>query len=166
MNQEIHEAAAIVNQALSEGRVFLNSRDAKDNTMIIGWGGVLQFWGKSVFLAPVRLSRYTHDPIAKTGYFTVSVPAKGALKKAAAFCGARSGRDYDKFAECGLTAVAGKTVPVPVIGECTLHIECRVLQSQELDLERLDEADRGKWYGDGDTHTLFIGEILACYTTD
>lgn len=165
MNVQIHEAAGTVSKALAEGRVFLNSRDVKDNTMTIGWGGVLQFWGRSVFLAPVRLSRYTHDPIANTGYFTVSIPGEGELKKAAAFCGARSGRDHDKFKECGLTAIEGRSVPVPVIGECTLHIECRVLQSQELDLGRLDGHDRVKWYRDGDTHTLYIGEILACYTT-
>lgn len=165
MNQQIHEVAAIVNKAMKEGRVFLNSREAKNNTMIIGWGGILQFWSRPVFLAPVRLSRYTHGPIAKTGYFTVSIPKEGELSKAAAFCGARSGRDFDKFAECGLTAVAGRSVPVPVIGECALHIECRVLQRQELDLERLDEADRSKWYGDGDTHTFFMGEIVECYTT-
>lgn len=166
MNVPIHEAAATVNQALTQGRVFLNSRDTKDNTMIIGWGGILNFWTKPVFLAPVRLSRYTHDPIAKTGYFTVSVPREGELSKAAAFCGARSGRDHDKFKECGLTAVAGRSVPVPIIGECSLHIECRVLQSQELDLSRLDEADRNRFYGDGDTHTFFMGEILECYTTE
>jgi flavin reductase (DIM6/NTAB) family NADH-FMN oxidoreductase RutF len=166
MDQRFHEIAAEVNLALREGRVFLNSRDTKDNTMIIGWGGILEFWGKTVFLAPVRHSRYSHDPIAKTGYFTVSIPKSGQLKKAAAFCGSRSGADYDKFAVCGLTAVAGRAVPVPVIGECSLHIECRVLQSQDLDLNRLNEADRGKWYGDGDTHTLFIGEILACYTSE
>jgi flavin reductase (DIM6/NTAB) family NADH-FMN oxidoreductase RutF len=166
MKQEIYEAAAIVNKALKQGRVFLNSRDEKDNTMIIGWGGILNFWTKPVFLAPVRLSRYTHDPIAKTGYFTVSVPKEGELSKAAAFCGARSGRDHDKFKECGLTAVAGRSVPVSVIGECSLHIECRVLQSQELDLGKLNEEDRSRFYADGDTHMLFMGEILACYTTE
>ena len=165
MKQEIHEAAAIVNTAMKQGRVFLNSRDEKDNTMIIGWGGVLQFWSKPVFLAPVRLSRYTHGPIAKTGYFTVSVPKEGELSGAAAFCGARSGRDFDKFKECNLTAVAGRSVPVPVIGECGLHIECRVLQRQELDLDQLDEDNRSRYYADGDTHTLFMGEILECYTT-
>ena len=58
MNQQIHEAAAIVNKALSEGRVFLNSRDVKDNTMTIGWGGMLPVLGQERFPgsgAPVPL---------------------------------------------------------------------------------------------------------------
>lgn len=166
MDQTINDVAAEVNQALKEGRVFLTSHDEKTNAMIIGWGGILNFWTKPVFLAPVRLSRYTHDPIQKTGYFTISIPRKGELKNAVAFCGSRSGRDHDKLAACRLTAVPGKAVPVPVIGECALHFECRVLLAQDMDLAGFD-ADAGRrYYADGDIHTMFFGEILACYTTD
>lgn len=166
MDRKIGDVISSVNQALTQGRVFLISREEKDNAMIIGWGGILHIWGKSVFLAPVRLSRYTHGPIANTGYFTVSIPREGELKDAIAHCGTVSGRKSDKFAECGLTAVPGKSVPVPVIGECPLHIECRVLSAQDLDLECLDHAECAQWYGADNTHTLFFGEILACYTTD
>ncbi len=150
---------------LSLGRVFLTTKDAKPNTMVISWGGITEFWGKTSFFAPIRHSRYSHDPIAKTGEFTVSFPLNDDLKEALKFCGSKSGRDHDKFDVCALTPVEGQTVSVPVIGECALHIECRVILKPTMGLEQLLPDIKDKWYADNDCHTFFFGEILACYKT-
>jgi len=152
-----------VDSHLKSGGIFVTSKDEKPNTMVFGWGGINLFWGKPVFLVPIRKSRYSYDLIDKTSVFTVSVPLDQNLKKALSICGTKSGRFTDKFSECGLTPIAGQTVDVPIIGECLLHYECKVVYKQDMIPENLDNDIDSKWYPD--YHTMFFGEILACYTT-
>lgn len=55
------------------------------------------------------------------------------LQRACDWCGVRSGRDYDKWAECGLTpAPAAKLELAPVIAESPVNIECKVTEVKEL----------------------------------
>jgi flavin reductase (DIM6/NTAB) family NADH-FMN oxidoreductase RutF len=155
-----------VTYQLTHNGIFLTSHNEKDNTMIIGWGGITYYWGKPIFLVPVRTSRYTWQAINDTDVFTVSVPLKNDLKKEIAFCGSKSGKDYDKFKECNLSAVPGKVVRVPVIGECELHYECKVVFKQNMEPSLLDDGILKKQYKDLDFHTMFYGEIVACYLTE
>jgi len=152
-----------VDRHMKSGGIFLTSKGEKHNTMVIGWGGVNIFWGKPIFLVPVRKSRYTYQLIDKSGEFTVSIPIDVNLKKALSVCGTKSGRYTDKFAECGLTPLPGQTVNVPVIEECLLHYECKVVYKQDMIPQNLDKQMDHIWYPD--YHTFFFGEILACYTT-
>lgn len=152
-------------ECLTSGGLFLNTRGDKDNSMVIGWGGVNVYWGKPVFIVPVRYSRFTHDQLEKNPCFTVSVPMGVDLKKALGFCGSKSGRDYDKFKECGLTSQNASTVDAPIIGECTLHYECKVVYKQDMDPAKLDKQIDESMYSDKDYHTMYYGEITACYTT-
>ena len=71
--------------------------DGKPNAMTIGWGTVGIIWGKPIFVVLVRPSRYTYGLMEQTEDFTVNVPS-AELREAVAFCGSKSGRDYDKFA--------------------------------------------------------------------
>ena len=48
------------------------------------------------------------------------------LVKAADFCGVRSGKNVDKFAEMKLTAKPGPVTGCPMIAESPLSMECRV----------------------------------------
>lgn len=73
-----------------------------DNVMVISWGMIGVMWGKKVFVAPVRESRYTKEFIDRLGTFTVSVPPMREMLDAVKFCGTKSGREYDKWAECAL----------------------------------------------------------------
>ncbi len=154
-----------VTHHLTKDGIFLTTKAEKVNSMIIGWGGLTYYWNKPIFLVPVRISRYTHQALDSTGYFTVSIPLDKDLKKAITFCGTKSGRDYDKLKECGLTAVPGQSVPVPIIGECNLHYECQVVYKQTMDPRHLDSKINEKSYANLDYHTMFYGEIIACYTT-
>jgi flavin reductase (DIM6/NTAB) family NADH-FMN oxidoreductase RutF len=147
-----------------KGGVFLTTGHDKINTMIIGWGGVNIYWGKPIFIVPVRKSRHTHNIIEQTGEFTVSIPMGKDLSSAINFCGTKSGRDYDKFKECGLTATPAQKINTPIIGECTLHYECKVVYKQDLIPENLQKDIHEKWYPD--YHTLYFGEIIACYETN
>lgn len=79
-----------------------------DNVMTMSWGTVGVMWGKKVFVAPVRDSRFTKEFIDKLATFTVSVPGQGEMLSAIRFCGTKSGREYDKWAECSLEKVKAK----------------------------------------------------------
>lgn len=154
-----------VNHSLINGGIFLTTQDAeKRNTMVIGWGGINFFWGMPIFLVPVRRTRYTYPLLENTGFFTVSIPLERDMKKALVICGTKSGKDLDKFETCGLTAMDGRSVPVPIIGECALHYECKVVYSQEMNPETLCPDINDKFYPN--YHTMFYGQILESYVTE
>ena len=54
----------------------------------------------------VRKTRHMLELIEKSGEFTVNVPRVG-MEAPVDFCGIVSGRDTDKFAAAGFTAVPG-----------------------------------------------------------
>ena len=68
---------------------------------------------------------HTYALVKQTGQFTVNVPRDG-MDDIMKQCGSVSGRDHDKFAESGLTAVASRHVVPPVIDECSASFECEV----------------------------------------
>lgn len=138
-------------------------RNGRPNAMTIGWLQLGTVWGRPVCLVLVRPSRYTHGCIEHSGAFTVNVP-RGAMAEELAFCGSRSGRDTDKFAELGLQTMPGKKVPLPVLAGCAVAYECRVVAQATLLPEGIRDAGiRAKYYPRGDFHTLFFGEIAAAW---
>jgi flavin reductase (DIM6/NTAB) family NADH-FMN oxidoreductase RutF len=157
------EAMARATQKLSRGGAFLTVGGPTPNTMTIGWGSIGFFWNRPVFLAVVRFSRHTHGLLLSSGTFTVSVPGKNDLKQELAFAGTASGRDVDKFSGHGLTALPARKVDAPIVAECDLHFECRVRLMQDMTPDRMDPSVLKTAYPSGDLHTMFFGEILACY---
>lgn len=141
----------------------VQDRQGRVNTMTIGWGATGIVWSKPALMVMVRKSRYTYQLINDADSFTVSVPLNGQYKKQLGQCGTKSGRDYDKFKEFGLTAIPGKETVSPVIAGCDLYCECRLLYNQPMDMQQLNGAVRDKWYADDDYHTLYYGEIVAFY---
>ena len=97
-------------------------------------------------LFQLEKSRYTHSILEETGEFTVSIPMGKNLSKELAFCGTKSGRDYDKFKECNLTPVAAQKIKTPIIKECCLHYECKVVYKQDIIPENLDKAIDEKFW--------------------
>ena len=159
------QASALALPKMANGGVFLTSKhDNKVNTMTIGWGGINVYWGKQIFEAPVRFTRHTHPMITQSGVFTVSVPLDGEdMKKELAYCGSHSGSKEDKIEACGITLLDGQEVDCPIIAGCSLHFECKVLGKADLCGEDLANEVDGRWYKDKDYHTIFFGEIVACY---
>jgi len=152
---------------LSKRGIFLTvkSRDGKINTMTLGWASIGWQWVRPVATVLVRESRYTYDLMENAESFTLSVPKDDALNDALTVCGTQSGRQMDKFEACGLTALAGKTVDCPVVGEAWLHYECRIVGSSLVTKEDYGTALYDRVYADnGDMHRLYFGEITACYT--
>ena len=75
----------------------------KSNTMTVSWGMLGELWGKDVVTVFVRPQRYTYEFMEKYDNFTLSFFGS-EYRRALSFCGSKSGRDFDKAEECGLTA--------------------------------------------------------------
>ena len=154
-------------QRMREDGLLMVTADSEGNpnVMTIGWGTVGSIWGRPVFVALVRPSRYTYDRLEQNGDFTVNV-ATGDLAPAIAHCGTVSGRDSDKFADMNLTTVPGREVKAPIIEECVVHYECRTVQRNDLVPEAMAQAIRDSAYASGDYHRVYFGEILAAYADE
>lgn len=129
------------------------------NAMTIGWAQAGVIWGQPVMTVLVRPSRYTHAMLGKAKGFSVCVPRRGEMKKELAFCGTKSGRDYDKIRACGLKLKAGEP-GVKYIDGCELVYQCVLCGRTELKAGTVDAAAMGKYYPEGDLHTVYFGRII------
>ncbi len=134
------------------------------NAMTIGWGLIGIIWQRPVFMVAVRDSRHTFTIIEKASDFTVSVPTSD-MKEALMFCGTKSGRNVDKFEALGLVPMAAKQTVSPVIKLKGIHLECLIRFRAPMNPALLDKALE-ELYPAKDYHTLYFGEIVACYETD
>lgn len=154
-----------VMERLYKKGAFLTARSGeKINTMTISWGNIGFEWKKPIFTVLVRKSRYTHEFIENSKEFTVSIPMDDKMESALMFCGTKSGRNVDKISQSGLKLEQGEIVKVPVIGNCGYIYECRVVYKQDMDLDLVDGNIMKSTYPDDDKHTIYYGEIVACYT--
>jgi flavin reductase (DIM6/NTAB) family NADH-FMN oxidoreductase RutF len=131
----------------------------RPNAMTIGWGQVGIIWGRRIMSVLVRPSRYTYGCMEHTQDFTVCIPYPEQAK-AVGFCGSKSGRDYDKFAESGFTALPSAMVKSPGIAECGLIYECQVVNYCDLRPEQMVQQVCTDCYSSGDFHRIYYGEIM------
>jgi flavin reductase (DIM6/NTAB) family NADH-FMN oxidoreductase RutF len=150
-------------RAFKESRVLLVSqgKQGPPNAMAIGWGQIGIVWGRPIFTVLVRPSRYTYKLIEEAGDFTVNV-VPPQLKELVQYCGTTSGRDHDKFREKGLTAIPSSKIKAPLIKECILHYECKIIYKNDLIPSELETTVIPGFYPKGDFHRVYLGEILAC----
>lgn len=173
MNKVVNafDYAGAVLQALPKGILLTTACDGKVNTMTIGWAHIGIEWGKPIFIAYVRESRYTKEMLEKNGEFTVNIPLSGCDSRILGICGSKSGRDMDKIAELGLTLVQSDNVSVPGIKELPLTLECKVIYKQEQDLCAIPAQIIERYYPDDeigkkDGHTAYFGQILGAYIAE
>lgn len=161
----VFDYAGHICKALSPGVLLTAKVGDKVNPMTIGWGSIGVEWGKPIFTAYVRPSRYTHEMIEATGEFTVNVPM-GNVKSILGFCGTKSGREVDKVAELGLTLEEPMNITVPGIRELPLTLECKVIYKQDQVMSNLRDDLWAKYYDQtdsGDFHTAYYAEIVSAY---
>lgn len=119
----------------------------KPNIITVAWAGTI--CSDPVMLSiSVRKERYSHDIIKETGEFVVNLTTKDTCF-ATDYCGVKSGRDVDKFKEMKLTAQAGSKVAAPLIAECPVNIECKVVDVLELG-----------------SHDMFIAQVVAVHADE
>ena len=161
-----NEHIDILKEALSGNGAFLVALDknGRANPMTIGWAQVGIVWSRPTLTVLVRKSRYTYSCLVDTPDFTVNVPAVGTLDDQLLFCGTKSGRDLDKAAACGLTLSPAQRVRTPIIAECHVHYECKVVVRKQLSgTDFSSPAILDEYYQDDDQHMIVIGEIVTAY---
>lgn len=170
MKQEINvwEYAPQIMEALPKGVLLTAKSGDKVNPMTIGWGALCIEWGKPIFIAYVRESRYTKKLLDENPEFTVNIPLGALDKNIVGICGSKSGRDMDKIKELGLTLEEPLTVSVPGIRQMPLTLECKVIYKQDQDPKAIDPESDARFYAkgtanEGDYHTAYYGQITAAY---
>ena len=94
----------------------------------------------SISLRPERLS---HELIEANQEFVVNMPSASMVHHVD-YCGVKSGRNMDKWAQTGLTPAPSLKIKTPHILECPVSIECIVKNQLKLG-----------------THDCFIAEIVS-----
>lgn len=141
-----------------EWALVTSGSKAKFNTMTVSWGGVGVLWGKNVVFIFIRDSRYTKEFIDNGDFFSLSFLSE-QYREALSFCGSKSGRDHDKFAEAGLTPAFRHSIPYP--DESNLVILCRKMAAVPITEDSFtDSSIMEKWYATNDMHTMYVGEII------
>lgn len=150
-------------EQLQKGAFLTVKNKDEVNTMTIAWGSISYIWNKPIFMVAVRYSRYTYNLIDNAKEFTVSIPLSKDFKKELAYCGTKSGRNVDKFKDCNLNLIDSQKISTPIISECDLHYECKVVYQQAMEPATLDEDIKNRSYSNNDYHVLYFGEILDSY---
>jgi len=160
-------------KALPKGILMTTKNGEFVNSMVIGWGHIGIEWGRPIFVAYVRESRYTKQMVETNGEFTVNVPMGEFDSNIIKVCGTKSGRDLDKIRELGVHLVDSDAVDVPGIAEFPLTIECKVIYKQKQDLSAIPADILARYYPeipgadfDGqsrDYHYAYYGEIVGAY---
>jgi flavin reductase (DIM6/NTAB) family NADH-FMN oxidoreductase RutF len=114
----------------------------KPNIITVAWAGTVCSDPPMVSIS-VRKERYSYEILKETGEFVINLATK-KLVYALDYCGVKSGRDVDKFAEMNLNMLPSKWIKAPGIMESPLNLECRVSQTIPLG-----------------SHDLFLAEILG-----
>jgi len=116
------------------------NKEGKPNVMTASWGGLCCSSPPCVAVA-LRKATYSYGNVMEKKAFTINIPSVDLAKEADYF-GLVSGKDTDKFAGAGVTAVKSDMVDAPYVKEFPLNLECSVLHVIEVGL-----------------HIQFIGEI-------
>lgn len=119
--------------------VSCGENEQEHNLFTVAWTGTVCTNPPMCYIS-VRPERHSYDIIKRTGEFVINLTT-ASLARATDWCGVRSGRDYDKFSEMGLTAEPAAVVSAPVVVESPVSIECRVRQVIELGSHDMFLAD-------------------------
>jgi len=114
---------------------------SNSNLLTVAWTGILCTNPAMCYIS-VRPERHSHTIIKEMMEFTINLTTAD-MAAATDWIGVRSGKDYDKWAETGLTPEPGVKVSCPSVSESPLSIECRVKEIMSLG-----------------SHDMFVADIL------
>jgi len=120
----------------------------KPNFMTAAWSGIAASTPPMITLA-LQHHRYTLKGIRENGVFSVNVPS-AALVRETDYCGLISGTTKaDKVKDCNFTIFYGKLRNAPLIEQCPVNLECKVVHILTLG-----------------SHTLVIGQIEEVHVSE
>jgi flavin reductase (DIM6/NTAB) family NADH-FMN oxidoreductase RutF len=136
------------------------------NTMTAAWGGFGILWRKPVATIYIRPQRYTYQFTEKYNTFSLCFFGHDKFREALSFCGAKSGRDFDKVKETGLTPI---TTPQGnlAFSQARLIIGCTKLYADDIKPQlMLNPTIDSSIYPMKDYHRFYIAEITEVYEQD
>lgn len=120
----------------------------RPNIITVAWAGTVNSDPPMVSIS-VRKERFSHDLIADSGEFVVNLVDE-RLCRACDFCGVKSGRHVDKFAEMQLQPVPAPGMDhAPAIDGAPAYLSCKVRQVLELG-----------------SHDMFLGQVVGVQVRD
>lgn len=147
--------------------VSCGSTPSTRNLITVAWTGTICTNPAMLYIS-INPSRHSYGIIRDEMQFTLNLTT-AAMARATDWCGVRSGRDYDKWRETGLTPVPGVNVTCPYVGESPLAIECRVqdivhLGSHDMFIARVVGVLADERYIDPETGAFdLVGAGLMAY---
>ncbi len=121
--------------------VSCGTKEEDYNLFTVSWVGTICTNPAMCYIS-VRPERHSYDLIKESGEFVLNLTNED-MAFATDWCGVKSGRDFNKFAEMNLTPVKAEVVNAPIVKESPLSIECRVKEIVKLG-----------------SHDMFIAEVL------
>ncbi len=109
------------------------------NILTVSWTGTICTNPPMCYIS-VRPERHSYEIIRRNMEFVINLTTE-ELAQQTDWCGVRSGKDYDKFAEMNLTPAKAAMVQAPIIAESPLSIECRVKEIVSLGSHDMFIAD-------------------------
>lgn len=104
--------------------------DNKPNFMAVAWCGIANGNPPMISVA-IRHQRYTYKGIRQNMTFSVNVPSVDMVKETD-YCGITSGTDVDKVEICRFNVFYGKLENAPLIEQCPVNLECKVVHILDL----------------------------------
>ncbi len=127
--------------------VTCGAMDIDFNMITISWTGTVCTNPPMCYIS-VRPERHSYPIIKKYGEFVINLTTKDMARNTD-WCGVRSGKDFNKFAETKFTPIPAQKVKAPLIAESPINIECVVNQIITLG-----------------SHDMFIADVVAVNASD
>ena len=142
---------------VSKGALLTATKnDGTINTMTVSWGGSGILWGREVCFLFVRPERYTFEFCQ--GGENMSLSFFGDEKRdVISYCGTKSGRDVDKFKECGLEYTLKDGSALFKDAQATVLL--KKLYAQDLSKDCFVSDIAKPFYQNGGYHKMYICEI-------
>lgn len=148
---------------ISKDWYLITSGDSSENynTMTASWGAIGEMWGKHTFTCAVRPNRHTFGYLESNECFSISFFDHEKYKDMYSFCGSKSGRDYDKAKETGITPF--EIDGVVAFEEADMIIVCHKIFAQNMNESSFIDKEALKFYTSDPYHKLYISDITAVY---
>ncbi len=152
----VESASDIFNLIGRDWMLITAASEGKINTMTASWGCAGVLWNKPVCICFIRPQRYTYGLVNEAKTLSLSFFDQ-KYRSALAYCGSKSGRSCDKFADTGLTPAFSDGTPY--VDEAKLVMICRKLYADDIREDKFILPELLSNYPIHDFHRFFVCEI-------
>jgi len=121
--------------------------DEKPNFMAVAWCGIANGEPPMVSVA-IRHTRHTHKGVMQNLTFSVNIPSTDMVRETD-YCGLVTGAKVNKVEVCHFRVFYGKLGNAPLIEQCPVNLECKVMHILDLG-----------------SHSLVVGRIKETYISE